>query len=105
MLIFLDVINPTNLTNLSDLTSEFRETAIVEQVAFSCDVVIGECFHYSPRSMLYQQSVSDIADLYGYWGDRRLLTAALVMCQPITLYVTVLCCGQRELSFGRGFLN
>ena len=28
MLIFLNVINPTNLTNLSDLTSEFRETSI-----------------------------------------------------------------------------
>ena len=26
MLIFLNVINPTNLTDLSDLTSEFRET-------------------------------------------------------------------------------
>ena len=29
MLIFLNVINPTNLTDLSDLTSEFRETSIV----------------------------------------------------------------------------
>ena len=27
MLIFLNVIDPTNLTNLSDLTSEFRETS------------------------------------------------------------------------------
>ena len=27
MLIFLNVINPTNLTDLSDLTSEFRETS------------------------------------------------------------------------------
>ena len=29
MLISLGVVNPTNLTNLSDLTSEFRETSIV----------------------------------------------------------------------------
>ena len=28
MLIFLNVINPTNLTNLSDLTSKFRETSV-----------------------------------------------------------------------------
>ena len=28
MLLFLNAINPTNLTNLSDLTSEFRETSI-----------------------------------------------------------------------------
>ena len=27
MLIFLNVINPTNLTDLSDLISEFRETS------------------------------------------------------------------------------
>ena len=29
MLIFLNVINPTNLTNLRDLTSDFRENSIV----------------------------------------------------------------------------
>ena len=28
MLIFLDIINPTNLTDLKNLTSEFRETSI-----------------------------------------------------------------------------
>ena len=29
MVIFLNVMNPTNLTNLSDLTSELRETSNV----------------------------------------------------------------------------
>ena len=32
MLIFLNVMNPTNLTDLSDPTSEFTETSIVKTV-------------------------------------------------------------------------
>ena len=34
MPIFLNVINPTNLTNLSDLTSEFRETSSATKISF-----------------------------------------------------------------------
>ena len=34
MLIFLDVINPTNLTNLSDLKSDFRKTSNITSTGF-----------------------------------------------------------------------
>ena len=40
MLIFLNVINPTSLTNLSNLKSEFRETSIVTGHRPLCKVFV-----------------------------------------------------------------
>ena len=57
MLIFLGVVNPTNLTNLSDLTSDLRETSIGSKhvMYFNVDIAgkgwfCDECdLHYYPN--------------------------------------------------------
>ena len=66
MLIFLDVINPTNLTNLSDLTSEFRETSTVTVYICIRSVHVGPLFYVS-GDMSSEFQCQRVMPLFALW--------------------------------------
>ena len=63
----VNVINPTNLTNLSDLTSEFRETSTVHTniVASIPPKLVSNGHHHSIPSTLLKILSAQIKDFIG----------------------------------------